>query len=64
MNKEKDFKMVASSWINAVLPRFWWNLFENKSFHKFIVKRLGKRIAKITDFPDFIVFIFFINFLF
>ena len=42
-------------WINATLPRFWWNLFTNKSFHKFIVKRLSKRIAKITDFPKIIV---------
>lgn len=42
------------AWANALLPRFWWNVYDNKSFHKFIMKRLGKRIAKITDFPKFI----------
>ena len=46
---------VSELWANALLPRFWWNLFDNKSFHKFVMKRLGKRIAKITDFPKFIV---------
>jgi len=45
---------AAEAWANALLPRFWWNLFDNKSFKRFIVKRLGKRIAKITDFPKFI----------
>eukprot|EP00011_Vannellida_sp_DIVA3-517-6-12_P007051 CAMPEP_0114625464 /NCGR_PEP_ID=MMETSP0168-20121206/11283_1 /TAXON_ID=95228 ORGANISM="Vannella sp., Strain DIVA3 517/6/12" /NCGR_SAMPLE_ID=MMETSP0168 /ASSEMBLY_ACC=CAM_ASM_000044 /LENGTH=702 /DNA_ID=CAMNT_0001836745 /DNA_START=195 /DNA_END=2301 /DNA_ORIENTATION=+ len=60
--RRAQFKQVGDSeeeagplaWANALLPRFWWNIYDNKSFHKFIMKRLGKRIAKITDFPKFI----------
>jgi len=53
-DKKEGEPLAPEAWANALLPRLWWNIFDNKSFHRFAVKRLGKRIAKITDFPKFI----------
>ena len=51
-NTGEDFH---SAWFNAVIGRFWWNLYDNNSFHKLLMKAMAKRISKMTNFPKFIV---------